>query len=401
MFKEWLTYIKEGDVYAGLEICVHKGSPCYNLILLNKRKGELHITQEIQVKKLSEISQYLKKSTPLLLTINTSEVLAKKMNNYEQPNPKALVNEAFPNLNLENFYYSILLNQGSPIVTIAKKDYVDGIIEQLKLLKHKPVQIALGTGAIENILMYLEDLSIETSNYRLEIANQKIETMQHSVVASPGDYSINGLHISGNSLLAFSNILGFIGKKTINSNLKDFNAIGVKEFINNRIFNLGLKSSLVFFLVLLLSNFFVFDHYFGQLDSLKTAMELNNSRITELKELETSVSKKQQRVALLSSSSGSKVSYYLDEFAKEIPKSILLDKITFQPLEKPMRELKPILLESHQILVAGISKSGEDFSKWIVGLERKEWVNSVETLDYDYVTSNASRFLIKIECSEK
>ena len=74
----------------------------------------------------------------------------------------------------------------------------------------------------------------------------------------------------------------------------------------------------------------------------------------------------------------------------------MLSEIKYQPLAKPVRENKPILLEDGVLLVSGISKDVNDFSFWIEELEKYEWVTSAETLDYDYAGKTTSTFLIEI-----
>jgi len=125
-------------------------------------------------------------------------------------------------------------------------------------------------------------------------------------------------------------------------------------------------------------------------------MAATGSKKDELTALDASVKQKQERVETLSAFSNSKATYYLDLFAQRIPTSILLSEIKYQPLAKPVREKKPILLEEGNLMVAGISKDVNEFSFWIEELEKYEWIRSVETLDYDYVSKNTSNFLIEI-----
>ncbi len=401
MLNTFLTYIKEGSVYAGLEICESNGTYSYTLLELKKKKNELYITKEEHLVDLGEITEHIQKHTPLFLTINTTKVLTKKMERVGNIDSVALVDAAFPNLNLENFYYEVIQKTANPIVTISKRDYVDEIIGRIRKLKIDLVYFSLGISTIENILTHLEGSAVTLSNYKLEIGQDGINEIHPLLESATVQYTLNGLELTNRSLLAFAGILGFLGKQFHDSNFNDINNSTKKEFEHTRIFNVGLRASLLFFLLILLLNFFAFDHYFSKVETLRISMELSNSKISELKELEISVTKKQERVMIMTSSSNSKATYYLDEFARMVPPTILLDKITYQPLEKPVRESKSISLVENQILVSGISKSGDLFSQWIVTLEKEDWISSVETMDYDYITSTTSNFLIKIAFREK
>jgi Tfp pilus assembly protein PilN len=169
------------------------------------------------------------------------------------------------------------------------------------------------------------------------------------------------------------------------------------DFKNSRIFSRVVKYALIFFIALLLCNFLVYNHYHGDVGSLNEVLAATSSQKDQLTLLEESVIRKKERVETLSASSNSKATYYLDLFAQKIPKSILLNEIKYQPLAKPVREEKPIILEEEVLLVSGISKNADAFSFWIEDLEKQDWVNSVETLDYNFVSRTTSDFLIEIK----
>lgn len=103
---------------------------------------------------------------------------------------------------------------------------------------------------------------------------------------------------------------------------------------------------------------------------------------------------------LYTATTNSKATQQLDEIALEIPESVLLDQINYQPLEKTIKEGKPIQLNRGTVMVSGISKDIESFSEWVGILEKKVWIQSVETLDYDYLTNDTSNFLLKIKYDE-
>ena len=60
------------------------------------------------------------------------------------------------------------------IVTISKKEYIDGIIGRIRELKIHLVHFSLGISPIENILTHLEGPVVALSNYQLEIGQDGI-----------------------------------------------------------------------------------------------------------------------------------------------------------------------------------------------------------------------------------
>ena len=400
MFQKILTYIKEGTVYCGLEIYERNGAVRYHLLHLKKAGDELHILNEQTPGTLEAVPALVPKNTPLLLTINTSKVLAKKMESNHNGSTEGLVDAAFPNLNMENFYYEVARFSGTPVVTIAKRDYVDGIMEQLRDLKLDLVRCSLGISTLVNLLAYWEEPVMTISNQYLDIGQGEIGAIRPFSEETRVDYNLNGLDLTNNDLLAFSNIVGFLAKKNAVSNFHDSNAILAKEFKHKRIFGFGLRASLAVILVILLGNFFVFDHYYQNVEALKASMELDQSRRNEQMALEASVNKKQERVEALSMNAHSKASYFLDELAGSVPSSVLLEKLTYRPLIKQIREAKLIELNDREILLSGVSGDGDLFAQWVLALEKLDWVRNVEPTSYEQLPGSTTKFQIRINIHE-
>lgn len=396
MVSKLKTYLKEGFTYASLEIIESEQGEAYFLLELKKDKNELVITNKKELKKLEELPNHIKKKYPLFLCINTSNVLTKKVENTNTNSIEAIVNQAFPNLDLGNFYYEVIQTSTNPIVTISRKEPVDTILHKLKEMQIRISKFSLGISAIYYVLPYLKDESIIASNFKINISDTDIDTILPSVSEAEKKYTINGLELSSDHLLSFSQILGNLNQSSSSTNFESLTEKLKWEFRNHRIFNRIVKYSLIFFLVLLLGNFLAYDFYHEEVGQLNSAMAATSSKKDELTFLDASVKRKQERVETLSASSNSKATYYLDLFAGQIPNSILLNELKYQPLAKPVREKKPIILEDGTLLISGISKDVKEFSFWIEELEKYEWINSVETLDYDYISKNTSNFLIEI-----
>lgn len=396
MVNKLRTYLKEGFTYSGLEISESEKGETYFLLELKKTKGELLITNKKELAGLDELPTTIQKKYPIFLCINTAGILTKKLEATNSTNADAIVNQAFPNIDLNNFYYEIIQQESNPIVTLSRKESVDSILGKLQELKVKISTFSLGVSAIENVIPYMEEQQVNVSNFEINLIDKNIAGLTTVEEVNKQLYTINGLELSSSYLLSFSQILGNLNQRIRSTNFEEVTENLQWQFKNFRIFNQVLKFALVFFVALLLGNFFVYNSYHEEVGQLNAAMEATSSKKDELTFLDASVKRKQERVETLSKSANSKATYYLDLFAQRIPTSILLSDIKYQPLAKPVRENKPILLEEGTLLVSGISKDVNDFSFWVEELEKEEWINSVETLDYDYAGKSTSNFLIEI-----
>ncbi|MEO1010896.1 MAG: hypothetical protein AAFX53_06285 [Bacteroidota bacterium] len=394
------TYLEKRSTYFALEISETGGKESLYLIKLKKNDNELVIAQNMVMERLDELPFLLKKNQPLFLCINTSKILTKKVEGTPNKNPEAIINTAFPNLELNSFYYEVIPQKSDCIISIVKKECMDGLLAQLRELKIIPYRISLGISSIRSALPYLERDTISVSNRKLALEDGAIKTISSIAIQEEHLYRFNGLNLPNGFLLPFSSLLDHLSKVDYITNFEGICKNLQWELKNLRIFNQTLKFALIFFVVLLLVNFLVYDSYREKVSDLSTAMAANSSQKKELALLGNILKKKQERVETLNKTSNSRATYYLDLLARRIPKSILLNQINYQPLFKPIRDAKPIELGERTILVSGISKNTDHFSSWIAQLEQCEWIERVETLDYDYITKGSSNFELEIKFYE-
>lgn len=403
MIKNILENISMGTIYYGLEICEVNGTELFYLVELKKNKNDLHISRTATTESWESLSKQFKKNTAIFLTINTSNVLIKKLDDeFIDTNPDAVINHAYPNLDLDTFYYEIIQLSEHPVISISKKEYVDNVLQKLSEHKIDIAQFSLGISSLSGIIGYLgKESSITVSNRYIEIQDNQISSIGVIRENRLTYYEINGLKILNTHLLGFSNVISWLGNMISFSNFSDKAKTLKQEFLNKRRFYILSRFSLVFFLVVLLANFFVFDHYYNKVQEMNATIEINKQRKNRLESLDASVKTKEARVTIMTTLSNSKSTFYLDWIANNLPTTILLNELVYQPLIKPMRDNDLILLSANILSVSGTSSNGKEFSDWVEELEKLEWVISVETMNYDYTSKNTSTFSIKITTHEE
>ncbi|OWW23525.1 hypothetical protein B4Q04_20215 [Zobellia sp. OII3] len=396
MLNEIGTYLYEGSTLSALEVYESEGKETYALLVLKKSKGELLIVHAEKSIELKSLKNYTKKNSPLFLILNTSSVLTKQVETLDSVSPEAIVNHTFPNLSMDAFYFEIIQERNEPIVSISKKEYVHGILETLNASGFVITGFSLGISSISSILTYFQQEKIGISNAVLSLENRFISQIDISPLENVKIYNVNGIELKSEHLLAFAQILRHLEATPSISNFRDFIEVLSSESGNRRIFEKISKLSIIFFLVLLSVNFLIFSHYQNALEKQIANIEVSVSQRQELQRLEQAVQQKQEREEIFSTSSNSKSTYYLDQLAKGVPSTVLMSKIVYQPLLKPVRDTKPIQLDYKNILVYGVSENHNDFSEWLVHLEKYEWTTRVETMDYDYLNGGKSNFSVKI-----
>ncbi|MEO9511824.1 MAG: hypothetical protein ABJN84_03960 [Flavobacteriaceae bacterium] len=395
------TYLTKGNNFYGLEVYQMAGKMKFHLLEVVKRKGELVIVDSKDFDNLQTLQGHAK--IPMYLIYNKDDVITKTVGSQNNVEGKALVEQIFPGLNFENFYFQISKLKGNSYISIAKKENVQMFLERLKEVELKIIGFSMGICSLSNLADYVDGELLYTNTDALSW--KKVSDPSQSISKKTNDslftYTINGLHVRNTELLAFSGILNFLtGAPAIASNFAEIITQLQNQYSNTRIFRILARSSLTFILIVLLSNFIFFNFYFEQVQLSKENLAFENESKKNLTTVRDRVSEKEKKVDAVLSFSNSRASFYLDKLGVSVPKSILLTELLYQPLTKPMRESKPIQLDENTILVMGTCISSEDFSSWITHLETMEWITSVETMDYDYKNKNISNFKIKISVSE-
>lgn len=395
MLKKIFTYLEYGSSFCGIEHTTKNGVDTIYTTVLKQSKTELDIESAFQADNIENVVAKLPKNQHAVLIINNDKVLSKTIES-EQSKALKLVYKAFPNINLEEFYFEVLSEKSKHFVSLCRKDYIQSILNAYSKNKISIIDISLGNNLVSVLKTYIKTDSITTSNSRINLADNQITQIEKEVVNSE-DYEINGLKISNEHLLSFAGALqSVIKNSTTRTNFETKKESLVSDFNQKRFLNQFLKFGGIFILGILLLNFFVFNHYFNTVNNLKQVSELNLSTKQKIITLKESVSKKQKMVDDLLKSNGSKSSFYSNSIMQSLPKSILLSEFNYQPLQKRIKADKDIQLENNSIVVSGTSNDSALFSSWISLLEKKEWIDKVDITDYASASKATSSFKIKI-----
>lgn len=395
MLNKLWTYLQYGNRFCGIEHTSKNGKNSIIVSILKQSKKELHIASSFEEKAIEGVSKKLQKNQHVVLVINNDKVLSKQVES-EQKDALKLVYKAFPNINIDDFYFEVLSEKNNHFISLCRKDYVNSIINEYSKNEISIIDVLLGNTLISTITEFINENLVYSSNTKISIKDKQITQIEKKEVIDE-DYDINGLKVSNNQLLSFSGALQSILKnKVTKSNFEARKELLLNDFRQTRFFNLFLKTGGFFILGLLLVNFFFFNHYFNKVNELKQVSEINLSTKTQIIKLNEVVSKKQKMVDDLLKSNGSKSSFYSNTIIHSLPKTILLSEFNYQPLLKRIKADKDIELEQNRISLSGVSNNSERFSGWISQLEQENWINKVNIIDYRTKSSSSSNFKIKI-----
>ena len=252
---------------------------------------------------------------------------------------------------------------------------------------------------IVSIFFFFNVKSIESSNAQITFDN-KITDVKITNVTGHEEYNLNGLVTSSKYILSLSGALtSFLKTNNRVSNSEEKINSLFEDFKHLILFKKILQGSLVIFLVALLINFFVFNHYFSKVDELQQTSQVNTVNKNAILTLDKKLQKTQKLATDILKSNASKSAYYINEIITLIPNSILLSELNYQPLQKRIKKDQNILIQNNTIVISAISTKSDLFYDWIKELENTSWIQTVKVLDYSDTKKSQSQFSIKINLS--
>ncbi len=394
-------YFNLGTRFYGLEVCHLGDAKHFFLLKIKKRKGELLIEEHQHFEDIQGVINAVETSIPVFLTVNTKGVLTKVARDSSQTG-RALANTLFPNMDDESLYFESYSIQDQNVISIVRKNEVGEYLDTLKKAKISIFSISLGLSGLGKVVPYIQDEAVFTHSHTIKMdeatSNLALLKNEESISTS---YSINGLSVLSEYILGFGTILkGLFGVREADTNLFESISKEKSAYKNKRSFKLTLQLGIGILLSILLTNFVFFSFYHEKVQGLREEAILNESGILRLKQLKEKVSSKELRLEKALSASNSKVSYYLDELALRVPSSILLEEISYQPLDKPIRPSKSIEYSYNLIIVSGMTSDNVGFTNWISELQRLDWIENVETMEYDFQNPTTSFFRLKIKIKD-
>lgn len=387
----FLEKILFGKQYIGIELFSVNNEDKIAFLQVERKKDELVISKNEIFDKVDS-SSVEKSKSPAILLINNIQVLQKETAGID-PNDRKLLHKAFPNLQIDDFYYEIWRRETSSIITICRKNYVDDTIISFNNM-FTITAVSLGLSSISNLASFSLPNVVTTNTQTLFLNNEDNFTL--SGVTENINYVINGLQVSNTYLLSFSGILKLLLPGVTTGSITDLNLVLIENFKQQSFFGKGIKAGLILILSLLVINFLLFTHYFDKAREMNEKVSLNQSGIENIKKIKQRIKEKEQTFKNFTNSSASRSSLLINEFIKILPSSILLSEIAYHPLEKKIKEGEAILSEDGTIIIVGSTLSNEAFSSWIEKAEKMNRVKDVMITSFGKDVDNNTVFSIKI-----
>jgi hypothetical protein len=381
-----------GKKYLAIEVFSKNGDH-YAVLEAEQKKKELRISRSDVFSDLEDVKKY-KSKNPLVLVINNNQVLQKEVAGNEI-NDKKLLHKAFPNIRLEEFYYDIWRREASSVIAICRKSYADEVCRLIGE-NFKLSGISLG-GCSISVLNGIETPDIITTNTHLIDFIHDDNGVVLQDVDEQKQYNLNGLEVNNTQILSFCGILKCIlNLSSTNGSINDVQLQLLENYKQHAFFQKGLVTAVSVILVALLINFFLFTHYFEKLQLLNQTLTLNSGNVENVTQIKKRVNDKEKKLLSFNSGNASRSSLILNEIVKELPSSILLSGISYNPLEKKIKDHEAVITQDGSVIISGTTLSNEAFIGWVNAVEELVFIHNVTIVSFGKDDNNDTKFSIKI-----
>ncbi|WP_119791320.1 general secretion pathway protein [Flavobacterium anhuiense] len=383
-----------GKQYIAVEHFTLNSEDKVALLLVENKKEGLVISKKDRVSYNGTIAEKWDPKLPFFLIINSNQVIQKEVSGID-PLDEKLLHKSFPNTNWDEFYYEIWRVKTKSVIAIARKSYVDALLENYKNQKIEVAGISLGVCSIVDIIEYSNENQFLT-NYQL-VSKEENPTIAINPLETTVAYTINGLQIENRQLLAFSGILRLLLNNTANTgSALSYSEELYDDFNQNSFFNKGIKIMVGIVLAILVFNFIFFSRYYKLAQESSETLLVNKSSIEDVTKIKQRIIVKEEKVKDIDGRMTSRSSQVINEIANRVPTSILLTELICNPLEKKVKAEEPILTKDKVIVISGTTIANQDFTKWVEEIEKLKWVDKVLITHFVKNEENETTFSINL-----
>jgi Tfp pilus assembly protein PilN len=393
--KEWI----KGKQMFGVTLCVEK-EDCWfvDVVELYREKNEIKLIDKgDELTSVEILWEKIPKNSPISLSLIGNGILLKTVSADQVENG---IEGALPNIRREEFVIQQMeMSRGRCLFALIRKDVLSVILKHFQEHEIWVVDLYLGPVCLQIVspLFLDEDQLFILSGWKVQFVGGKLEYCQKTEAKPDRYYHIGGEDLWGNQLMPFASALSTMASGNQNESSAEVKELAA-EFFARKLLLKGVVAALIFIFITVLINFFVFDSLRQQQSSLFAQVETGRNLLLQLDVLKNDVQQKNNFLLKSGLNAQSKLSFYADRIANDLPQGVRLTSMELNPVENKIKKGKEIKYKSKFILIQGETTYPLDLNLWIRNLKKEEWVRKVSRQEYLLRQKNEpAYFVIEIE----
>jgi hypothetical protein len=367
--------------------CVFKQSAWkFKCVKVKLVKGKVTVTDQNEFSDISELLSFLDKALPLLLCFSGENVIYKPT--ISKNNPEETFKSTFAGADSSQFV--IQQNQGQEVLCAAiRQSEIENIVNAFK--EHKLVTLSINLGP--TILAMAEIAKINITPIQSDFyVYENIGNIQHS---KPVLIETDIIEIAAAYLISWNQaLLYFINQLPVSSGVPLF-VTSESEYKQMRLWNVFSVFVPLFFLLILLVNYFYFSSLKNEVQELEMGLALHQNEITEMELLSKSIDNKKRILLNSGFKSNAPVTSLSDFIGSSLPGGLTLTSMHFNPLKDKIKPSKQIEYISEEVIIQGQSNDALELNDWIETLKASDYIKDC-TLQSLVHNSKSGVFQIKL-----
>ncbi len=376
----------------------------FNFIQIRSKNAKLEIIKrEKGIAKFDELKKYLYKDIPIVIAITGNRVLTKKVSIAESDNEKDYLRLVLPNASEKDFLIQTHANDlGAVFCSVVRRRDVEQILKLFTSSDLFVLDVSIGILIINSILQLL-DLSQKSrlvlGDYKIQLKNDQIfEILQNKYRKHDQTFLVGNDEIDQDFLIAFASGFQYFVLNR-NPEFPDNNLLQQSEFKNYKRYKFIKMAFLLTCFVVLLLNFFFFDHFNNLSSELNNELASYNKLLSKHALLKSELENKDKIVMALGLEQEIRFSFIADKIASTVSVPITLSELNLHPLKSTRK--KDFVFIRNKILITGTTKSAHELNEWNKKLRTCEWVKDLTISEFTYSDKDGhALFAIEINTTD-
>lgn len=372
----------------GLEVVLTSdGNRQYHALALSKSKGTLQIIEQASSSDLASLS--ISKQYPAVVGISGKGVLERV---FETQSTSALserdvLGVLLPNANEADFYLQWHQVKKQVFAAAIRRDVAKELISGIEGAGLEVIGVCLGSVTVSQLkpLIAPSDTQFAAHGQLFSFQDDQVTTVTQVENTPSGQLTIGDDVIEDKYALsyamAFQELLS-IPKIAVFA--PEFETAR-EESIQKKRFKLTAVSAMVFVFFGLIGNYMAFSSYHNENGELQGQAVLNTTIVKQCDSLEKKLNEKERFLTQEGWLKQSRISFYSDQVAQSVPRTMKLRNMTVNPLDLvESRKARKQVFQSGTMLISGTCAKVTDLNPWIVELKNLDWSGEVKMVDYQY-----------------
>jgi len=353
------------------------------------KKREFHFLETFE-----QLVQKAGTKVPVALTINGRGVLQKKLKADELTDRP--VEALLPNANPNDFYYSVTIYGDVATIGVIRKEVLDKTISELNAVGFRVLSVAIGMSDVQNVLPFYnadQRASLATPFYSISFDGRG-QPADIELIAGfqPKDYekieyNLGDQYVYSAALTGFGSAAGLLAGGL--DSTAAFHQTAIRRERENyryyRYYRTALWTMLTGIFVILLVNFFIYNHYFSLNRDREGMRQLSREQADRIEKQAAAIRSKEEFLRTAGWDASSRLSYFADRIAGLVPSGTQLTDMQINPLNNSLPgDDKGLRFRRDTIQITGICDDPTELNQFTNNLKNIEAFKAVNIRSYAF-----------------